>query len=100
LAGAPTIAAMSSQAYGKAESDKRYEVVVKHYLKGVLHMAYFDELNEAQSWLLGRWAKLPVERHLIQIDCGAAIYDQHNNRKRVFMMGAEYVLKENSEKRD
>jgi hypothetical protein len=49
---------MSVQAYGKAESDKRYEAVLKHYLKGVLHMAFFDGLNEAHSWLMARWAEL------------------------------------------
>jgi hypothetical protein len=38
---------MSVQAYGPAESDKRYEVVAKHYLEGVIHMAYFDELDKA-----------------------------------------------------
>jgi hypothetical protein len=82
---------MSVQAYGKAESDKRYEVVVKHYLKGVLHMAYFDELNEADNWLKARWAETAkrsgakdvVDRADFQSSYGGAIYDQHKARKCV-----------------
>jgi len=96
---------MSVQAYGPAESDKRYEVVVKH-LKGVLHMAYFDELNEARSWLKALWAEEvkkedirdPLDRAHFQTNYGGAIYDQKRGRKRVMLLGAEYVLKENSEK--
>jgi hypothetical protein len=98
---------MSVQAYGSAESDKRYEVVVKHYLKGVLHMAYFDELNQAHSWLMARWketfkksgTKDAYDRADFQSSYGGAIYDQHEGRRRVMMLGADYVLKENSEKR-
>jgi hypothetical protein len=99
LARAPTIAAMS-QVYGKAESDKRYEVVVKHYLKGVLHMAYFDDLNKADAWLKARWAELGVsgDRAALQIDYGGGIYDQHQARKRVAMLGADYVTKESGSK--
>ena len=85
---------MRSQAYGKAESDKRYEAVVKHYSKGALHMAYFDELNQAHSFLLARWAKVRVDRRLIQIDCGGAIYDQRQRRKRVLVLGADYLTNE------
>lgn len=97
---------MSVQAYGPAESDKRYEVVVKHLLKGVLHMAYFDKLNEADSWLKARWAEEvkkedirdPLDRDHFGTNYGGAIYDQQQGRKRVMLLGAEYVLKENSEK--
>src|SRR5438128_3365483 len=93
---------MSVQAYGKAESDKRYEVVVKHYLKGVLHMAYFDELNTAHSWLMARWTELAkrsgakdaVDHADFQSSYGGAIYDQQEGRKRVRMLGADYVTNE------
>jgi Chaperone of endosialidase len=82
---------MSVQAYGPAESDKRYEVVVKHYLKGVLHMAYFEESNEAHSWLMARWAettkrsgaKDAVDRADFQSSYGGAIYDQYQGRRTV-----------------
>ena len=86
---------MSVQAYGREESDKRYEVVVKHCLRGVLHMAYFDELNQGHSWLMARWAELvkkeslkdAVDRADFQSSYGGAIYDQHEGRKRVMLLG-------------
>lgn len=74
------------------ESDERYEVVVKHYLKGVLHSASFKTTDQARSFLLARWGKLPVERGKANIDCGAAIYDTHDSRKRIFTMGASNLL--------
>jgi hypothetical protein len=95
--------AMSVQAYGKAESDKRYEVVVKHCAKGVLHMAYFDELNKAHTWLMARWAEEfkaadardGLDRASFQSSHGGAIYDQHKARERVpGVLGADYVTKE------
>jgi len=99
---------MSVQAYGSAESDKRYEVIVKHYLKSVLHMAYFDELNKAHSWLMARWeevfkkagAKDAYDRADFQTSYGGAIYDQQEGRKRMMLLGAEYVLKEDGKKRE
>ena len=53
------------------ESDERYEVVVKHDMKGVLHMGSFKTLSQARAFLMARWAELPVERGMAQIDCGA-----------------------------
>jgi hypothetical protein len=61
------------------ESDERYEVVVKHYLKGVLHVASFKTLEKAHAFLMARWAELPVERGMEQIDCAAGIYDKHES---------------------
>jgi hypothetical protein len=75
-----------------SESDRRYEVVVKHYLRGVLHMGSFETLNQARSYLLYCWAKLP---RMAQIDCGAAIYDKQNSGKHVLALGADYLVKEN-----
>jgi len=49
---------MGVELHGKAKSDKRYEVVVKHYLEGVIRMAYFHEMDEARSWLMGCWAEV------------------------------------------
>ncbi len=76
-------------------------------MKGVLHMAYFDKLNEAHNWLMARWAetakrsgaKDAVDRADFQSSYGGAIYDQHEGRKRAMLLGAECVLKENGEKR-
>ena len=76
------------------ESDERYEVVVKHYLKGVLHMASFKTTGQARDFLMARWAELPVERGMAEIDCGAAIYDKHESRKRVLTLGAPYLVDE------
>jgi len=67
-------------------------------------MAYYDELNEAHSWLMARWAELAKkaktsgDRTTLQIDYGGAIYDQHQARKRVAMLGADYVTKESASK--
>jgi hypothetical protein len=36
-----------------------------------------------------------VDRADFQSSYGDAIYDQHKGRKRVMLLGAEYVLKEN-----
>jgi hypothetical protein len=76
------------------ESDERYEAVVKHYLKGVLHVASFNTLEKAHAFLMARWAELPVERRMEQIDCGAGIYDKHESGKRVYKLGARYLVDE------
>jgi hypothetical protein len=77
-----------------SESDKRYEVVVKHCYNGLLHIGSFNRLEKARAYLMDRWANLRIERHLIQINCGGAIYDGHNSWKRVFMVGAPYLTDE------
>jgi hypothetical protein len=79
---------------GSTESDERYEVVVKHYLKGVLHMGSFKRKRQAHAFLMARWSELPVERGMVEIDCGAAIYDKHRSRKRLFTLGAAYLVDE------
>jgi hypothetical protein len=79
------------------EGDERYEVVVKHYLKGVLHRASFKTGDQARDFLMARWAELPVKRGEANIDCGAAIYDTHESRKRIFTLGAAYLADEDRE---
>ncbi|HEU5313188.1 MAG TPA: hypothetical protein VFU08_05120 [Candidatus Udaeobacter sp.] len=76
------------------KSDKRYEVVVKHYSAGVLHKASFKTLNRAHAFLLARWNELPVDSGRTQIECGAAIYDKHESRKRLSTLGAAYLVNE------
>jgi hypothetical protein len=51
----------------EAETDKRYEVVVKHYKNGVLHRAFFDDSDAAKRWLLRRWAALPIHLDIVDI---------------------------------
>ena len=80
------------------ESNEHYEAIVKHCLKGVLHIGSFETFDQARAYLVYCWAKLPVERRFIQIDCGAAIYDKHDFRKRVLTLGAEYLVNENGNK--
>jgi hypothetical protein len=82
------------------ESGERYEAIVKHYLEGVLHIVSFETLDQARAYLVycWCWAKLPVERHYVQIDCGAAIYDKHDSRKRILTLGADYLVNENGNK--
>jgi hypothetical protein len=78
---------------GSTESDERYEVVVKHDLKGVLHMGSFKTLNQARKFLFDHWAEMP-DRETVHIDCGAAIYDKHDSRKRILTLGASYLVDE------
>jgi hypothetical protein len=86
----------------KAETDKRYKAVVKHYQKGVLHLVYFEELNKAHTWLNTRWAKsakLAADITAMQTDYGGAIYDRQDSRKRILVLGADYLTRENGNKR-
>jgi len=76
------------------ESGERYEVVVKHYLKGVLRMRSFNMQSQAYNYLIDCWTKLPAESGRLQIDFGGAIYDKHESRKRVLVMGADYLTNE------
>jgi hypothetical protein len=80
------------------KSDKRYEVVVKHYSAGVLHMASFNTLNRAHAFLMARWNGLPVDSGRTQIEYGAAIYDKHESRNRLSTLGAAQLVKENRAK--
>ena len=77
-----------------SEAGERYEVVVKHYLKGVLHVASFETVEKAHAFLMARWTELPVECGMDQIDCGAGIYDKHESGKRVYKLGARYIVDE------
>jgi hypothetical protein len=63
-------------------------------LKGVLHMAAFKTENQAHAYLKARWAELPVERGRADLDCGAAIYDLQQSRKRLLTLGAAYLVDE------
>ena len=76
------------------QSDGRYEVVVKHYRDGVLHMERFNDLDTAKRWLLRRWAALPVNLATVETYCAAAIYDQRDSRKRIFTIGAAHLVDE------
>jgi hypothetical protein len=71
------------------ESDERYEVVVKHYLKGVLHRTTFRTTDQARAFLLARWTEFSGDPN---IDCGGAIYDTHDSRKRILTLGAAAYL--------
>jgi hypothetical protein len=79
---------------GSTKSDKRYEVVVKHYSAGVLHMASFKTRNQAHAFLMARWNGLPTDSGRTQIECGAAIYDRHRSRRRLFTLGTAYLVDE------
>jgi hypothetical protein len=74
------------------ESDGRYQVVVKHDMKGVLHMGSFKTLSQARAFLLDHWKKLPGERAMKDIEYGGAIYDKHESRKRLLTLGAAYLV--------
>jgi hypothetical protein len=78
-------------------SDERYEVVVKHYLKGLLHMAAFKTERQAHAFLMARWAELPVERGKADIDCGAAIYDKQSGKRNLTLGGAAYLADQDRE---
>lgn len=76
------------------QNDERYEVVVKHDVKGVLHMGSFKTFEQALDYLRDCWAHLNIARHLIQINCSAAIYDRHDFGSRVFLIGKPYLTDE------
>jgi len=84
---------------GSVESNERYEVIVKHYLRGVLHVASFKTPNQARTFLTARWNELPVGSGRTQTECGAAIYDQHNARKRLLTLGASILVNEDCAKK-
>jgi hypothetical protein len=79
---------------GSTKSDKRYEVVVKHYSAGALHKASFKTLNQAHAFLMARSNGLPTDSGRTQIECGAAIYDRHESRKRVSTLGEAHLVNE------
>ena len=81
------------------ESDERYEVVVKHDMKGVLHMGSFKTLSQARAFLFDHWKKLPGERAMKDIEYGGAIYDKHDGRRRVLVLGAHYLTDENRDQK-
>jgi hypothetical protein len=83
---------------GSTKSEERYEVVVKHYSAGVLHMASFKTLKRAHAFLMARWNGLPVDSGRTQIECGAAIYDKNESRKRLSTLGAAYLTDEDHAK--
>jgi hypothetical protein len=56
---------------------KRYEAVL-YTIKGVHTVAYFNRLNDADTWLMKRYEEYRKTR-----ECAAVIYDQHKDRKRV-----------------
>ena len=78
------------------ESDERYEVVVKHDVKGVLHMGSFKTFEQAIDYLWDCWAHLKTDPHLIHIKCSAAIYDKHDSGSRVFLIGSPYLTDQQS----
>jgi hypothetical protein len=52
-------------------------------LEGVLHTGSFTTFKQARAYLVDCWAGLRIERPSIQINCGGAIYDKRESRKRV-----------------
>ena len=76
----------------KQEAEKRYKACVKHYSKGLLDVAYFDDLDEAHCWLMKSWAKAPHDDSTSRILLGGAIYDQHEKGRRVYLLGDEMTL--------
>jgi hypothetical protein len=71
----------------KAESDKRYEAVT-YTINGVDKMDYFDCLDDAHIWRMKRYE----EYTHAGIEYAAMIYDQHDNRKRVFKDDRWFLL--------
>jgi hypothetical protein len=73
---------------------ERQVLTVTFYLESVLHVASFKTLEKAHAFLMARWAELPVERGMDQIDCRVGIYDKHESGKRVHKLGARYLVDE------
>ena len=72
----------------------RYKAIVTHHTGRMLHAESFHDLDKAKRWLFRRWAGLPLHLRMIERFCGWAIYDQHDNGKRVFTMGADALVEE------
>jgi hypothetical protein len=71
----------------KAESDKRYEAVL-YTINGVHTMGYFDNVDRAHAWLMKRGE----ETYKGGSEYAAVIYDQNENRRRVFVMDRWFLL--------
>lgn len=66
------------------ESDKRYKAVLRT-VGEIKTMGFFEDLNKAQAWIMGRWEELSSER-------GARIYDQAKDNKVVFEMDPHFFF--------
>ena len=60
-------------------------------------MGSFTTFKQARAYLVDCWAGLRIERPSIQINCGGAIYDKRDSRKRVFLIGAQYLTDEGTD---
>ena len=69
------------------EADKQYEAVT-YTINGLDKMAYFERLNDADTWIKQRHE----EYHKAGIEYAAVIYDQRNNRKRVAVIDRHFLL--------
>jgi hypothetical protein len=76
-----------TMSYGPQESDKRYEAVM-YTINGVDKMAYFDDSTRAHGWIMKRCE----DYTRANIEYAAVIYDQHENRKRLFVMDRWFLL--------
>jgi hypothetical protein len=77
---------------GSSEADKRYEVILKHETRGVLHNAFFDDLNKAHAWLCARWSELRNDAADLEISYGGAVYDNDENHRRIFVLGTKHLV--------
>ena len=64
----------------ETQSYERYEVVVQHVSKGVLHQGSFTTLGQARSFLVDQWARLPEPGILLSLYYCASIFDTHARR--------------------
>ena len=67
------------------ESEKRYKVVLCT-LKGISTVGFFEDLNRAHAWMMGRWDES------VSAEKGSRIYDQRENNKRVFEMDSHFLF--------
>jgi hypothetical protein len=77
-----------------SQSDERYEVLVKHYSIGVLHMISFKTFNQAREFVDDQWRALSERGEALYENYGAAVFDK--DRIRVLTRGAAYLTDERS----
>jgi hypothetical protein len=67
------------------ESDKRYKAVLRTP-QGIRTMGFFEDVDKAHRWIMGRWDDCAAEQK------GARVYDQAQNNKQVFEMDPHFLF--------
>lgn len=67
------------------ETEKRYKVVLRT-LKGISTVGFFEDVDRAHAWMMGRWDEL------LSAEKGSRIYDQAQGNRLVFEMDPHFLF--------